>query len=124
MRQTSGTPGEAIPSALLWTEDLGQVAVGPAGVALAEAEFILYGGSRVKDWDGCHQPAKILGATEGASRVAVDDGFMARHRQVGVTPLPDARRADQDARSLALVLRLERELPGSRSERPSACRSA
>ena len=27
----------------------------------------------------------MLGATEGASRVAVDDGFMARDRQVGAT---------------------------------------
>ncbi|MCE9680975.1 electron transfer flavoprotein subunit alpha [Halomonas alkalisoli] len=76
---------EAIPSALSRIEDLGQVAVDPAGVALAEAEFILSGGNGVKDWDGFHHAAKVLGATEGASRVAVDDGFMARDRQVGAT---------------------------------------
>ncbi|MDI5889549.1 electron transfer flavoprotein subunit alpha/FixB family protein [Halomonas rhizosphaerae] len=76
---------EAIPSALSRIEDLGQVAVDPAGVALAEAEFILSGGNGVKDWDGFHHAARVLGATEGASRVAVDDGFMDRHRQVGAT---------------------------------------
>ncbi|MCE9662438.1 electron transfer flavoprotein subunit alpha/FixB family protein [Halomonas sp. M5N1S17] len=76
---------EAIPSALSRIEDLGQVAVDPAGVALAEAEFIVSGGNGVKDWDGFHRAAKVLGATEGASRVAVDDGFMARDRQVGAT---------------------------------------
>lgn len=76
---------EAIPSALSRIEDLGQVAVDPAGVALAEAEFIVSGGNGVKDWDGFHHAAKVLGATEGASRVAVDDGFMARDRQVGAT---------------------------------------
>ncbi|MBF8223758.1 electron transfer flavoprotein subunit alpha [Halomonas sp. 328] len=76
---------ETIPSAFSRIEDLGQVAVDPAGVALAEAEFILSGGNGVKDWEGFHQAAKVLGATEGASRVAVDDGFMARHRQVGAT---------------------------------------
>lgn len=76
---------EAIPSALSRIEDLGQVAVAPSGVALAEAEFIVSGGNGVKDWDGFHHAAKVLGATEGASRVAVDDGFMARDRQVGAT---------------------------------------
>ncbi|MDN3523367.1 electron transfer flavoprotein subunit alpha [Halomonas ramblicola] len=76
---------EAIPSAFSRIEDLGQVAVDPAGVALAEAEFIVSGGNGVKDWDGFHHAARVLGATEGASRVAVDDGFMERHRQVGAT---------------------------------------
>ncbi|MBE0489980.1 MAG: electron transfer flavoprotein subunit alpha/FixB family protein, partial [Halomonas sp.] len=73
------------PATLSRIEDLGQVAVDPAGVALAEAEFIVSGGNGVKDWDGFHHAATALGATEGASRVAVDDGFMARHRQVGAT---------------------------------------
>ncbi|WP_431024164.1 electron transfer flavoprotein subunit alpha/FixB family protein [Halomonas sp. H5] len=76
---------EAIPSAFSRIEDLGQVAVDPAGVALAEAEFIVSAGNGVKDWDGFHHAARVLGATEGASRVAVDDGFMARDRQVGAT---------------------------------------
>lgn len=76
---------ETIPRALSRIQDLGQVAVDPAGVALDEAEFILSAGNGVKDWEGFHRAAKILGATEGASRVAVDDGFMARDRQVGAT---------------------------------------
>ncbi len=66
-------------------QDLGSVAVDPASVSLAEAEFILSGGNGVKDWDGFHETARVLGATEGASRVAVDDGFMPRDRQVGAT---------------------------------------
>lgn len=76
---------QALPSLVTRIEDLGQVAVDPAGVALAEAEFILSAGNGVKDWDGFHHAARVLGATEGASRVAVDDGFMPRHRQVGAT---------------------------------------
>ncbi|AMC99553.1 electron transfer flavoprotein subunit alpha/FixB family protein [Halomonas chromatireducens] len=73
------------PATLSRIEDLGQVAVDPAGVALAEAEFIMSAGNGVKNWEGFHHAAKVLGATEGASRVAVDDGFMARDRQVGAT---------------------------------------
>ncbi|MFN2331586.1 MAG: electron transfer flavoprotein subunit alpha/FixB family protein [Halomonas sp.] len=73
------------PVTLSRIEDLGQVAVDPAGVALAEAEFILAGGNGVRDWDGFHHAARVLGATEGASRVSVDDGFMARDRQVGAS---------------------------------------
>lgn len=66
-------------------EDLGPVAVDPAQIPMAEAEFILSGGNGVKDWKLFHQAAIALGATEGASRVAVDDGFMPRDRQVGAT---------------------------------------
>jgi electron transfer flavoprotein alpha subunit len=66
-------------------EDLGAVAVDPAATPMAEAEFILSGGNGVKDWDLFHRTAVALGATEGASRVAVDDGHMARNRQVGAT---------------------------------------
>ncbi|MDN3557249.1 electron transfer flavoprotein subunit alpha [Halomonas maura] len=76
---------EVLPSQLSRIQDLGQVAVDPAGVALSEAEFILSAGNGVRDWDGFHHAAEVLGATEGASRVAVDDGFMARDRQVGAT---------------------------------------
>ncbi|WP_134676140.1 electron transfer flavoprotein subunit alpha [Ectopseudomonas khazarica] len=66
-------------------EDLGSVAVDPAQIPMAESEFILSGGNGVKDWELFHQAAVALGATEGASRVAVDDGFMPRNRQVGAT---------------------------------------
>lgn len=78
-------PPVALPQALRRVEDLGAVAVDPAGVALAEAEFILSAGNGIRDWDGFHRAARVLGATEGASRVAVDNGFMPRHRQVGAT---------------------------------------
>ena len=77
---------EGTPSAFATRiSDQGAVAVDPASIALAEAEFILSGGNGVRDWEGFHQAARALGATEGASRVAVDDGFMARDRQVGAS---------------------------------------
>ncbi len=76
---------DAVPRALRRVEDLGAVAVDPSGVALAEAEFILSAGNGIRDWEGFHHAARVLGATEGASRVAVDNGHMPRHRQVGAT---------------------------------------
>jgi electron transfer flavoprotein alpha subunit len=87
------TRHEALPVELSTTvarslsriEDLGAVAVDPAVIPMAEAEFIFSGGNGVKDWQLFHQTAAALGATEGASRVAVDDGFMARDRQVGAS---------------------------------------
>lgn len=66
-------------------ENLGAVAVDPSLIPMAESEFILAGGNGVKDWDLFHRAAEVLGATKGASRVAVDDGFMPRHCQVGAT---------------------------------------
>lgn len=89
----SETRHEALPVELSTTvarslsriEDLGAVAVDPAAIPMAESEFIFSGGNGVKDWNLFHQTAAALGATEGASRVAVDDGFMARDRQVGAS---------------------------------------
>jgi len=78
-------PPAALPQIMRRIDDLGAVAVDPAGVALAEAEFILSAGNGIRDWDAFHHAAHALGATEGASRVAVDNGFMPRHRQVGAT---------------------------------------
>ncbi len=74
-----------VPRSLPRIEDLGAVAVNPALIPMAEAEFILSGGNGVKDWNLFHRAAEVLGATEGASRVAVDDGHMPRNRQVGAT---------------------------------------
>jgi electron transfer flavoprotein alpha subunit len=76
---------EALVAHLPRIQDLGAVAVDPAQIPMAEAEFILAGGNGVKDWALYHQAAAALGATEGASRVAVDDGFMGRERQVGAS---------------------------------------
>ncbi|UUY10007.1 electron transfer flavoprotein subunit alpha/FixB family protein [Pseudomonas sp. J452] len=76
---------ENIAHSLPRIQDLGAVAVDPAQIPMAEAEFILSGGNGVQDWNLFHQAAVALGATEGASRVAVDDGFMPRNRQVGAT---------------------------------------
>ncbi|MFC0338226.1 electron transfer flavoprotein alpha subunit apoprotein [Kushneria avicenniae] len=76
---------QPLPNVLGRIEDIGEVAVDPASVSLAEAEFILSAGNGVKDWDNYHHAAEVLGATKGASRVAVDDGYMPRDRQVGAT---------------------------------------
>ncbi|OXS15521.1 electron transfer flavoprotein subunit alpha [Zobellella denitrificans] len=80
-------PVEFEPEALLKARvrDGGRVAVDPADIPLAEAEFILSAGNGVHDWEQFHRAATLLGAAEGASRVAVDDGFMPRNRQVGAT---------------------------------------
>ncbi|RUM49628.1 MAG: electron transfer flavoprotein subunit alpha/FixB family protein [Marinomonas sp.] len=66
-------------------KDKGLMAVDPNAIPMAEAEFILSAGNGIHNWDQFHEAAKVLGATEGASRVAVDDGFMPRSRQVGAT---------------------------------------
>ncbi|NLU97126.1 electron transfer flavoprotein subunit alpha/FixB family protein [Marinomonas sp. UCMA 3892] len=65
--------------------DKGLIAVDSNAVPLAEAEFILSAGNGIHNWDQFHSTAAALGATEGASRVAVDDGFMPRERQVGAS---------------------------------------
>ncbi|AZT83837.1 electron transfer flavoprotein subunit alpha/FixB family protein [Marinobacter sp. NP-4(2019)] len=75
----------SIPRITPRIEDLGQVEVDPSKIALGEAEFILSAGNGVRDWNQFHEVATALGATEGASRVAVDDGNMPRFRQVGAT---------------------------------------
>ncbi|NIF23238.1 electron transfer flavoprotein subunit alpha [Candidatus Pantoea multigeneris] len=86
------TRHEVLPLALSSTTatrarivDEGPVAVDPNAVALGEAEFILSAGNGVHHWAQFHQTAQALGATEGASRVAVDNGDMPRFRQVGAT---------------------------------------
>ena len=75
----------AVVDCLPRIEDLGAVEVDPAAIPMAEAEFIVSGGNGVKDWGLFHRATAALGATEGASRVAVDDGFMGRDRQVGAS---------------------------------------
>lgn len=77
--------GGLTPSTLTRIADHGSVAVDPAAIPLAEAEFILSAGNGVRDWAAFHGAARELGATEGASRVAVDDGHMPRDRQVGAS---------------------------------------
>ena len=86
------TRHEALPMALgrvrkrAWRiEDCGLIDVDPAAVPLAEAAFIISAGNGIHDWAQFHRTAELLGATEGASRVAVDDGHMPRARQVGAT---------------------------------------
>lgn len=74
-----------IPAVTPLIEDLGPVEVDASKIAMDEAEFIIAAGNGVRDWEQFHALATALGATEGASRVAVDDGNMPRFRQVGAT---------------------------------------
>lgn len=76
---------DTVPASMPRIQDLGPVAVDPSQISLAEAEFILSAGNGVHDWDQFHKAARVLGATEGASRVVVDNGQMPRFRQVGAT---------------------------------------
>ncbi|WP_221796258.1 electron transfer flavoprotein subunit alpha/FixB family protein [Oceanobacter mangrovi] len=78
-------PLPSVPNAMVRIKDAGAVAVDPNQIAMGEAEFILSAGNGIHDWDQFHATAAALGATEGASRVAVDNGFMPRFRQVGAT---------------------------------------
>lgn len=80
------TPRQAeVTTAAAGMVDRGRVAVDPQEIPLAQAPFILSAGRGVSDWEGYHHAARVLGASEGASRVAVDDGYMPRPRQVGAT---------------------------------------
>lgn len=83
--ETDVTDDASLIESLSLIEDLGPVAVDPSAIALGEAEFILSAGNGIRDWAGFHHASQVLGATEGASRVAVDDGFMPRMRQVGAS---------------------------------------
>ncbi|MDH2431420.1 electron transfer flavoprotein subunit alpha/FixB family protein [Pokkaliibacter sp. MBI-7] len=74
-----------LPALISRIEDKGQVAVDPSAVPLGEAEFILSAGNGIRDFALFHNAASVLRATEGASRVAVDNGDMPRFRQVGAT---------------------------------------
>jgi electron transfer flavoprotein alpha subunit len=65
--------------------DLGRVAGKAQQVALEEADFILAAGNGVTDVAMFHELAQALGATVGASRVAVDDGRFPRSQQIGAT---------------------------------------
>lgn len=78
-------PLDTIEHQKVCLEDNGQIAVDANAVPLAEAEFILSAGNGIHNWTQFHNTATALGATEGASRVAVDDGLMPRSRQVGAS---------------------------------------
>ena len=68
-------------------EDLGVQPGDPQSLALEEADLILAAGNGVRHGDLplLHALAQEIGASVGASRVAVDAGHFARHQQIGAT---------------------------------------
>jgi electron transfer flavoprotein alpha subunit len=65
--------------------DRGTTQLDAAQVALEEADFIISAGNGVTDIAAFEALARTLGAAIGASRVAVDNGYFTRDKQVGAT---------------------------------------
>jgi electron transfer flavoprotein alpha subunit len=89
-----GRGGEIIEEALSITEDdlrtkvIDIVRETTKKVRIDEADIIVAGGKGLKDRHGfeiCHQLAEVLGASVGASRDAVEAGWIAHQHQVGQT---------------------------------------
>jgi len=77
---------EAVPAAVTLVE---RVQAEAAGVRLEDAEIVISGGRGLKGPDDFHAVlapcAKVLGAAVGASRAAVDEGWVPSPMQVGLT---------------------------------------
>jgi electron transfer flavoprotein alpha subunit len=77
---------EAVPAAVTLVE---RVKAEAAGVRLEDAEIVISGGRGLKGPEDFHavlEPcAKVLGAAVGASRAAVDEGWVPSPMQVGLT---------------------------------------
>ena len=65
--------------------DLGLNNTKASQIALEEADCVVSAGNGVAHIETIEALAKLLGASVGASRVAVDDGKFAREQQVGAT---------------------------------------
>ena len=66
-------------------QDLGLNDTASSQIALEEADCVVSAGNGVANTQTIETLAKLLGASVGASRVAVDDGKFAREQQVGAT---------------------------------------
>lgn len=66
-------------------DDMGLADIDADKIPLSEADFICSAGSGVSDWGAFHRVSKALGATEGGSRVACDQGQLTRDKQVGAS---------------------------------------
>ena len=77
---------DAVPTAVTLVE---RVKAEAAGVRLEDAEIVISGGRGLKGPDDFHAVlapcAKVLGAAVGASRAAVDEGWVPSPMQVGLT---------------------------------------
>ncbi|PRC91978.1 electron transfer flavoprotein subunit alpha/FixB family protein [Solimicrobium silvestre] len=73
---------EVFPSVVT---DLGLETSNPDSISLEEADFIVSAGNGMNDMEAFNALATLLGASVGASRVAVDDGRFSRDKQVGAT---------------------------------------
>ena len=66
-------------------KDLGLNSTEAGQIALEEADCVVSAGNGVSNIETIETLANLLGASVGASRVAVDDGKFAREQQVGAT---------------------------------------
>lgn len=76
------TEGSDLPTRI---RDLGVGALDASGIALEEADFIVSAGNGVSNYATLTGLARVLGASVGASRVAVDNGMCQRQQQIGAT---------------------------------------
>jgi electron transfer flavoprotein alpha subunit len=83
--QDGAASAPALPANLGRYIDRGTTQLDAAQVALEEADFIISAGNGVTDIATFEALAKALGAAIGASRVAVDNGYFTRDKQVGAT---------------------------------------
>ncbi len=66
-------------------QDLGVESIAAAEIDLTEADFIVSAGNGVSHVETFASLAKALDAAIGASRVAVDNGYFSRDKQIGAT---------------------------------------
>jgi electron transfer flavoprotein alpha subunit len=74
-----------IPAADENCQDLGLEPSEAEAIALEEADFIVSAGNGVSQVETLERLARSLGASVGASRVAVDDGRFPRSKQIGAS---------------------------------------
>lgn len=77
-----------IEPASIRTKVVGFIKADPAKIDITEADLIICGGKGVgsqENWEMINQLAEVLGASVGATKLAMDAGWTSRERMVGVS---------------------------------------